>query len=82
MVQEEVDAILEVYEANRETAMLLGIPSPEPMSADDLAVKIRENSFYSPQVIQFYTKNQDRSRGRGQPSPEILKVEKGNLAVS
>jgi len=48
---EEIDADSEAFEANRETAMLLAIPSPESLNADDLAAKIRSSSFFSQKVL-------------------------------
>jgi hypothetical protein len=47
---EEIDADSEAFETNRHAALLLAIPSPEPVNADELALKIRQNSFFSQQV--------------------------------
>ena len=51
---EEIDADSEAFEASREAAILFGIPSPDPLNADDLAVKVRANSMFSEQVILIF----------------------------
>lgn len=51
---EEIDAHSEAFEASRESALMLAIPSPDPLNADDLAAKIRATSFFSKQVFIIY----------------------------
>uniref|UniRef100_A0A1I8BT50 Cyclin N-terminal domain-containing protein n=1 Tax=Meloidogyne hapla TaxID=6305 RepID=A0A1I8BT50_MELHA len=44
---EEIDAESEAFEANRAAAIILAIPSPEPLNSDELAAEIRAQSEFS-----------------------------------
>lgn len=48
---EEIDAESEAFEANRAAAIILAIPSPEPLNSDELAAEIRAQSEFSQKVF-------------------------------